>query len=213
VDDGLLPDLIGDATSLFMPFGGSVGKRVAGLLLAEWKRNSSSALQAAERVSGLSREDFVDWIGREPRAVPLYLTVLWAAGMNGHDQTLRAMGAVFGQAAKAAARTDDAAFEDAELALGAMAGLLPRHFLVLAQIERGVVVRPDGSENYIEVTPDFVGNQVGLTEDIAHQCLLNLAAAGLVVSKPVLEATAYPITDIGRAVLDAARQVAPPTDE
>jgi hypothetical protein len=69
----LAADLAGDAASLVMPFGGTVGKRLARLVMAEWRRNHSTALRAAEEASGMSREDFVEWAAREPRAIPLYL--------------------------------------------------------------------------------------------------------------------------------------------
>jgi hypothetical protein len=75
--------------------------------------------------SRLSRENFAKWIDRDPRAVPLYLTVLWAAGMNGHVETFRAMGAVLGQAAEASARQHDDTTGRAEMALRAMSDLTP----------------------------------------------------------------------------------------
>lgn len=89
-----------------------MGKRLARSVTAEWRRNTSNALRAAEAASGRSREDFAEWIKEDVRAIPLYLKVLWAAGMNGHDQTLRAMGAVLGSVAQATARGNNEAFED-----------------------------------------------------------------------------------------------------
>lgn len=126
--DELVEDLAGDAVAALIPMGNILGKPLARSVTAEWRRNTSRALRVAEASSGLSREDFAEWIKADVRGIPLYLKVLWAAGMNGHDQTLRAMGAVFGSAAKATARGDDEAFEEAELALRAMSDLTPRHF-------------------------------------------------------------------------------------
>jgi predicted transcriptional regulator len=135
------------------------------------------------------------------------LKILWAAGTNGHDQTLSGMGAVLGRAARATQRDDAEAFADAELALRAMADLTERHFRVLAVIAKSEVLGTARSENYSQFTPKHVAAQTGMGEEIAHQCLLNLAAAGLTVQQQVMGGTAYPITELGRAVLDAASEV------
>ena len=31
-----------------------------------------------------------EWVKDEQRAIPLYSKILWAAGMNGHDEALKA---------------------------------------------------------------------------------------------------------------------------
>jgi hypothetical protein len=176
---------------------------------AEWRRNSSNALRAAEAASGLSREDFAEWIKQDVRAIPIYLKVLWAAGMNGHDQTLRAMGAVLGSAAQATARGDDEAFEEAELALRAMSDLTPRHFRVLHVLDTAEVVTSEGRGlNYVSFMPNMVARAAGMREEVAHQCLINLAGAGLATTASVYDGMAYPITDLGRAVIMAATAVA-----
>jgi hypothetical protein len=171
----------------------------------QWNRNRSMALRAAESASGLTREQIQDWAEREPRAIPLYLKVLWAAGMNGHDQTLAAMGAVLGRAARATATGDDSGFETAELALRAMAELSPSHFRVLAVIAAaGPVVSEDGSTSFGACMPEAVAEAAGLNTETTNQCLLNLAAAGLAVSRSVYGGTAYPVSELGLAVLRAA---------
>jgi hypothetical protein len=201
-DDALGEDIAQDVVSALVPLGGSVGKRLYRAIAREWTRNRSTALGAAVAASGLSREDFEEWAGREPRAIPLYLKVLWAAGMNGHEETLRAMGVVLGAAARATAEGDDEGFEDAELALRAMEDLTPRHFRVLATLRRGQV---RGSGDMGEFMPEDVSQACGIGKDVAHQCLLNLAAAGLAVSTPVFNGTAYPPTALGHAVMEAAQ--------
>jgi hypothetical protein len=204
----LIPDIASEIIGSLLPGVGPVALRVANLVTAEWRRNSSTALKAAEDASGLSREDFLDWIRTEPRAVPLYLKLLWAAGTNGHDQTLKAMGAALGEAARATARNDNDGFEDAELALRAMAELTPRHFRSLAALaDSQVVVGADGLENYTQFVPSVVVDGTGLRLDVANQCLLNLAGAGLVTSVSVWDGTAYPVTELGRAVIRAANLV------
>jgi hypothetical protein len=173
----------------------------------EWRRNSSTALRAAESASGMSREDIAEWIEQEPRAIPLYLTILWAAGMNGHDKTLKAMGAALGAAQQATQREDDDGFERAELALRAMADLTSRHFTVLGLLStsREVAV----GFTHAQFVPEFVAERLGMHVDIAQQCLVNLTAAGLTSLLPGPgDRGAYPLTDLGRAVIEAAGDVA-----
>lgn len=204
-DRVLAEDVAADLGQLLMPFGGSLGKRVLAAVFSEWQRNRSTALQAAESASGLTREQFAAWAESDPRAVPLYLKVLWAAGMNGHDETLGALGAVLGRAARASATGQDDEFDQAELALRAMSDLTPRHFRVLGLLDQGqFVIDERGNKNYREYTPKYLAPLADLPEEVLQQCLLNLAGAGLAVSVVVLEATAYPITALGRAVVAAA---------
>lgn len=207
-DDSLADDLAGDLAGFVLPVGGSgLGQRLSKAIRREWARNTSAALAAAEASSGLSREDLAEWIEREPRAVPLYLKVLWAAGMNGHDSTLRAMGAVLGHAAKATARGDDDALARAELSLQAMGDLNSLHFRILAVLaESAVVVTDAGGDNLIQFTTRYVSDKAGVPEPLAAQCLLNLASCGLTSLAPVLGDNAFPLTDLGRAVLRAAQQ-------
>lgn len=208
-DEHVADSLAGDALSLVIPFGNSLGHGLMRPLREEWLRNTSMALKAACRSSGLSREDLGEWIGRDSRAVPLYMRVLWAAGMNGHDATLRAMGSVLGQAAQASANADEDALEDAELVLHAMADLGPRHFKVLSVLGDSEIVRTtDGQENFIQFVPPYVAEKSGLRVSVVHQCLVNLAGAGLTETISVLENMAYPMTELGRAVLEASRVVA-----
>ena len=191
---------------MVIPFGNSLGQRLMRPLRQEWARNTSLSIRAAEQSSGLTREDLAEWVEREPRAVPLYMKILWAAGMNGHDATLRAMGAVLGHAAKASQAEDDDALEDAELALHAMADLGPRHFKVLSALGEGsVVITEDGQENFLQFVPPYVAEKMGLRQPVVHQCLINLAGAGLADTISVLGHMAYPITDLGRAVLHASQ--------
>jgi hypothetical protein len=207
-EDNLADSLVSDALSTLVPFGGTIGERTMRAVRREWARNTSGALKAAERASGLTREDLEVWIDQDPRAVPLYMKVLWTAGMNGHDATLRAMGAVLGQAAKASARGDDEALIRAELALQAMSELGPLHFAVLSVISESVVlIEHDGAENFTQFMPSFVSERAGMSESLTSQCLLNLANAGLAEFKTVFDGNAYPLTELGRAVLRAAEAV------
>lgn len=203
-DDNLPGSLVGDALGELMPFGATVGKRMAGAVRREWARLTSQALAAAEDSSGLTREDFESWIESDPKAVPLYMKVLWAAGMNGHDQTLRAMGAVLGEAARASAQSRDEALERAELALQAMSGLGPLHFQVLSVLADSVVIP---AKNLTQFTPDYVSDKARMSESLASQCMLNLANSGLTELTSVMGGNAFPLTDLGHAVLRASRRV------
>lgn len=208
-DDRIAGEIVGEIVSSVVPGGGPVARRLWDGVAAEWRRNSSTALRSAERASGLSREDLAEWIAAVPRAVPLYLKILWAAGTNGHDKTLAAMGAVLGHAARATRRGGTDGFDDAELALRAMAELTDRHFRVLATIANNEVLKSaDGQENFAQYRPGYVATQTGLREEVAHQCLINLAGAGLAVQLPLFGGgTGYPITDLGRAIVEAAGEV------
>ncbi len=204
-DDSLGVDVTQDVTNLLGPIGSSVGKRMYRAVAAEWQRNSSTALRAAETAAGLTREQIEEWAEAEPRAIPLFLKVLWAAGMNGHDDTLHAMGTVLGAAARATAAGNDDGFETAELALRAMDDLTPRHFRVLAMAVTGVFsYTEDGGPFLDTVAPDEVSSRLGMRPEVVQQCLVNLLGAGLVRTQPFWAGTAYPVTDLGRAVVQAA---------
>lgn len=204
-----IDDAAGDALAAVMPFGNILGQSLSRHLRAEWNRNTSVAIRAAERTSGLSREDLAEWINSDPQATPLFMKVLWVAGMNGHDGTLKAIGTVLGQAAKA---DNEDAFADAEIVLHAMTDLGPRHFTVIAALaESEVVHNENGNENVAQFTPSYISNVTGIRESVTHQCLVNLAGAGLVEPVAALGEMAYPVTPLGIAVLHASRATTPPT--
>lgn len=203
-----IDDAAGDALAAVMPFGNIVGKFLSRHLRAEWNRNTSVAVHAAERASGLSREDFAEWINKDSKAAPLFMKVLWVAGMNGHDETLKAIGAVLGRAAKTDNKDE---FADAELALHAMSDLGPRHFTVLAALAGGVVVYDEnGGENVNQFTPSHIAAVTGLRVSVVHQCLVNLSGAGLVEPVAALGGMAYPVTPLGKAVLHASQEATTP---
>lgn len=215
-DDDPLPDeLIAEAMGQLIPVvGGPLGRRLMRPIRQEWKRNTSTALGAAEAASGLSREDLLEFMEKDSRAVPLYLHVLWAAGMNGHDATLRAMGAVFGDAAHAARSGDDARLEDLETSLRAMSNLGPRHFRSLKHL----IANPpsdsgSGGKSYANCTPNAVAQALGLSEDSTHQCLFNMIGAGLVTQATGLlgGGTGYEATALGEAVERAVQHVSNPS--
>lgn len=211
-DDDPLPDeVIAEAIGQLLPVvGGPLGRRLLRPIRQEWKRNTSTALAAAEAASGLNREDLLEFMEKDSRAVPLYLHVLWAAGMNGHDATLRAMGAVLGDAADASRSGDDERLDDLETSLRAMSNLGPRHFRAL----RHLIANPprdsaSGGKSYANCTPNAVAQALGLSEDSTHQCLFNMVGAGLVTQATGLfgGGTGYEATALGEAVERAVQHV------
>lgn len=198
----------GELGQALLPVGGGlIGKFLFGNVRREWARNASVALRAAVRAAGISREDLAEELEARPRLVPLYLQVLWAAGMNGHDRTLRAMGQVLGSAVRAAPDDEDS-LEDAEAALQAMGSLTVRHFRVLGALEDAPSRAPKGSgTNYSEATAEALAERLGMRQERVSQALVNLSAAGLAESLNVYGGLAYPITSLGRAVLRAAEAV------
>ncbi len=85
------------------PLLGPLAARLSQALGEEWQRNTSRSLRAAEKVSGLSREDLAEAIAADPRLVPLLTRVLFQAGMSGSDDKLQALGAGLGWAVADAA--------------------------------------------------------------------------------------------------------------
>ena len=92
-------DLAGElAGAALLPGFGAFTKVLARGLRQEWTRKGSVALRAAEKASGLTREEMGEAIAEDPRLLPLVTLLLYVAGMNGHDRTLAAMGTVLGDA-------------------------------------------------------------------------------------------------------------------
>ena len=103
-NDRLTEDLAGGAIELIPGVGpllAPLAKRAFKSIREEWARNSSKALRAAERISGMSREELSDRISDDPRLIPLVTRVLYAAGMTGQDTILRALGTALGDAGSA----------------------------------------------------------------------------------------------------------------
>jgi hypothetical protein len=97
-EDSLPADFVGEASSLIVPGSGSAVRRMFLAVVDEWSRNRSAALAAAERTSGLSREDLAERIVAHPELVPLVTRLLWEAAMTGQHTLLEALGAAFGAA-------------------------------------------------------------------------------------------------------------------
>jgi hypothetical protein len=225
--DRLAAELVSAGGDALAPGLGVLGGRLARLVQDEWAKNTSRALREAERISGLSREDLEELLISHPEAVPLLQQVLYAAGTNGHDRTLRAMGAGLGLAAQAAGRRDDHALADIEGSLRAIREFDYRHFAVLdhlapLQVELDEIGIPD----YEPFSTSSVSAATGLSESSAMSCCLALAGAGLLREAPAKTTRlragsdvpdvydhgggwSYLVTDLGSAIWKAAQHVVP----
>lgn len=106
--------------------GGKLGKKV----LEEQHRRVSKALRAAERISGMSREDLEEQAENNPGSIPMLIRLLQLAGTNGHDRLLAAMGEAYGRAV-----TDPTQLEFEELLLVSLSGLEDLHITVMSYLE------------------------------------------------------------------------------
>jgi hypothetical protein len=173
---------------------GPLAKRTAESVAREWEQNQSVALKAAARAADMSRDDLEDAIAIVPGVIPLTVRLLWAAGMNGHDATLKGMGRTLGHAVR-----DPGLIGEAELILAAMADFGPSHRAVLELLK----VTPAGKEGFLyEDLPD----QVDAPRSIVGLCASALVARGLVQIRAGFGLT-YSITDLGRTVLDVLHEV------
>lgn len=102
-------DLLASGADALVPGAGPVLRRGLRAVSQEWSRNHSMALEAAEDASGLTREQLADLLAEDAAFVPLSVRLLYAAGINGYEPTLRAVGAIFGQAAAEPSRVDECA--------------------------------------------------------------------------------------------------------
>jgi hypothetical protein len=182
----------------------------------EWQRLASRALQAAEAISGRSREDLQAVFEQDPALTPLYMRVLWAAGMNGHDETLRAMGAVLGNAVRASDGGESESVRDADQALMAMSALTPRHFRALRYLGSNPWLDSSGvpvAKGSGGLGAEQVAGAMGLTRERAAWCLSDLAGTGLVgTANGGVEAVPfYWVTDLGEAVMQAADSLGEPS--
>lgn len=195
-----------------VPGGNAAEAGIRGLirrLREEHARNTSVAWRAATAAWGLSREDLVEFVEENPRGVPMYLLILHAAGTNGYEETLRAMGAVFGAAASSAKLGNVSEVARADAALRAMSDLTPHHFRALKHfLDHPPEPTADSSLNYRDSTHEAVAVALDVPVGDAAQYLLNLARAGLVTMIGLTDGhTGHEATVVGRAVSDAARWV------
>lgn len=212
-DDGqgsnLAAEVVSEVVGAILPGTGALTKRATEAVQREWRRNHSVALRAAERVSGMSREELDDTLLSSRTALPLYTYVLWAAGQNGHDQTLRAMGAVLGTAAQSVRNDNLDSLADAEDTLRAMSSFTTRHFEVLHYLLRAQQ-EPNGPDNGTRFSLAAVAAGTGIAEDAVLRISLRLESAGVTREiRGVLMGPIWRPTDLGHAVYEAGHMLDP----
>jgi hypothetical protein len=177
-----------------------VTRRLAVKVREEALRNRSTAIRAAEEASGLSREDLAEAIAADPRLVPLATRLLYAAGMNGYDRTLRGMGRAFGEAV----RNRDS-LEECELILTSLDGLTDTHARVLLLMTQELPLAGGRPGHW---TVALVVERSDLSSRVTTLCLAGLVTRGLVgTSSSFLGGgTLYDLTELARLLLDVLEQ-------
>ncbi len=174
---------------------GAGSQWVAKKLREEWERNGSTALLAAEYTSGRTREELAAEITEDPRLVPLVTRLLHAAGMNGHDSTLRAMGAAFGDAVR-----ERDSIDECELILTSLTDLNEKHTRTLLLLSKEPPARADGSDGFW--FPMDLEQHSELSPRITALCVATLVARGLAAASTGLGVGLhYKITSLGEVVL------------
>lgn len=182
-----------------IPGVGAAAEALVRKVRQEHQRRRSIALRAAEDASGLTREEIAEAIAKEPRLVPLVTRVLYAAGMNGHDATLKAMGAALGQAV---GRPD--AIDEAELILTALADLTDNHARTLLLLSKDP---PELSGTARVWTVELLERKSDLAPRATSLCLAALVARGLAaVTTGFGGGNVYGITMLGWDVLAVLRE-------
>jgi hypothetical protein len=185
-----------------IPGLGILGERFTSHLREEWTRKSSIALEAAERAAELTREELGEVIANHPRLVPLATRLLYAAAMNGHEDTLRAMGSAFGDAVR-----DPDGIDESELILTALADLTEDHARTLLLLSAEPPEREDSARVWTAAT---LAEESKIPPRSAILCLGALLARGLVDAGSGFgrREPSYEITEPGKQVLQALREYA-----
>jgi hypothetical protein len=204
VDERLSDDLAGGVVELVPGVGAILApfaKRAVKNIREEWARNNSKALRAAERVSGMSREELADRISENPRLIPLATRVLYAAGMTGQDAILRALGTALGHAVQ-----DPKKIDETELLLTGMADLRKHHVVILGiMTER----RPHTTEpnTFVYWTPETLASKSGYRRYLVDICIAGLVRSGLILMVDDAYGVCYEISDLGRIALEVLNEL------
>jgi predicted transcriptional regulator len=190
---GLIP-VIGP---LLTPFGKLASKNVR----EEWERNHSKALRAAERISGMSREELADNISEDPRLIPLAIRVLYAAGMTGQDVILRALGTALGEAV-----IDREKIDEAEMLLIGLADLRKQHIAILEIMSAEVPGSTPENPHYWH--SQLLAETSGFTRDLVNVYLSGLVRSGLIRQVDNAYGICYEITQLGRTALEVLNELA-----
>lgn len=158
-------------------------------------------MAAAERASGMSREELADAISEDPRLVPLVTRVLFAAGMTGQDPILTALGTALGDAVRDRSRIDEA-----ELLLIGIADLRAYHIAIL-KIMSEEPPAPDKPDSMPRWYPNLIADRTGYRSEVVSLCIYGLISGGLARSLDTYGGTSYEITELGRTALEVISQL------
>jgi hypothetical protein len=207
-DDSPVDEIVAafvEAIPVAGPLLAPAARRASLAVRKEYRRNVSTALKAAEHISGMTREELADVIAQDPELVPLLTRLLYVAGMSGSDQVLSLLGAALGDAALHRDRIDEA-----ELILATVADLSVHHLSLLRTM---VTSTPDSPES--DPPPRFwlatISRQSGLSQELTGLCLARLVGSGLVNSVSVWNGVMYAVTELGRTVLDMIDHLSVPS--
>jgi hypothetical protein len=213
-DDDLVPELAA-ATVNSLPGGAFLSilfDRSTRAVRREWERNLSTALRVAEARSGLSREDLQERLEESPQLVPLYVRVLYAAGMTGHDRTLKLLGGFLGEAF-----ADTSQVDDVSLILSSVESLTEHHIKALEIIASPLSSSEIGAASKAtKWSTGLVAQVSGMRPSLAHAACRGLLNAGLAsddaggttLGNLLQGGTVLEPTDLGRTVLEVLNAVA-----
>jgi hypothetical protein len=200
--DEHLADEVAAAGAEMIPVVGSIAgvftKRTFAKMREERERRVSVALSAAERIAGMSREELGDAIEEDPDLVPLVTRILFAAGMNGYNRALSAMGRALGDAVR-----DRERLGEAELILTALVDLGEAHIRVLQTVASPA---DEPTWGVMKSTPHIM-ELSGLSRRVVGLCLASLISRGLVT----LVAGQHSVSELGRTLLEVLAELE--TDE
>jgi hypothetical protein len=190
-------ELIPGVGPILAPFA----RRAFRSMREEWARNNSKALRAAERVSGMSREELADRISENPRLVPLAIRVLYTAGMTGQDTILRALGTALGDAVR-----DPEKIDEAELLLIGMADLREHHIVIL-KIMTEKLPHPTEPDTFLYWGSAPLADKSGYSRDLVNICIAGLVRSGMIRQIGDAYGVCYEISDLGRTALEVLNQL------
>jgi hypothetical protein len=175
-----------------------VTERLSGLVRAEWRRNRSAVMKAAETVSGMSREDIAERIETRPELVPPLTRLLHLAAMTGQTRVLEAMGAVFGSAVAGRAAT-----ADCELVLGGLANLHADDVRLLART-RGLWIEHGSARPEVGVrATETLAIDLATTVEAVEYSLVRLCAQGFMRNASGFGGSRYDVTPVGDLLCEA----------
>jgi hypothetical protein len=190
------------ATPVIGPLLEPLAKKTIAAWAEQQRLKASKALSAAERVTGLSRDELEDRISQEPRLLSLTARLLFSAGMNDYEPIIESMGRIVGEAIADVEKRDQA-----DLVLNAIAGLGRLHVAVL-RAAKGTPPRPDdaAADANIAWQAETLATAAGLERDMTLLCSVGLANAGLLRTLSLMGGLGYEVTELGDVVLDVIRE-------